>query len=366
MSIYRPEDFFKKIHPRRQSSGAIVFERKLGKRSARRLAISNIELERFARRIEGMHDISFSSGYFSGAPLLLNMESTSSFTTTIPKENEQTFNTATMRMGLKNIPAATACVDDGINLTFIWTLDSLITKNEIFSAHALQKMIKGSIKELKPFEDSIDISRQIPFVGSFNTASQQFVVLRHIGKTHSKSHLQNLAFTALNGSELSYYQRQSGMLLELQALFSDRWWSIGSTPETWKDWIIFFGVALAPFCSAQQLNLELRAVAESVENKKWADIKEDYEHLLDSLCSSASSGHIHYDGCNYSIDNSCWLDWAKGRLHISSQEIQDLDLYLLGGKSQISPHLKESPRPQLPIGQDDFVSESSFLLKLAG
>ncbi|WP_162925802.1 hypothetical protein [Isoalcanivorax indicus] len=363
MTIDRPEIFFERIHPYKGGDGSVVLERLLNKKPQRML-VPPRELEILSRRIYNLKDVRFSTGCFSGLPLLLNMRSTSCCTVRIPKsQGNQTFHIVTMRLDRSGIPLCSVCVDDGRELTFIWTFESPIQKREFFDAHIIQNTIKEKIEEFSPTQDSADLSSLIPFVGSQNSKTGVHAAPRHIGKSYSKEFLREKILDLTPASKRDKHLRNAGLLLELQSLFDSRWWAISSSPEQCKNWVLFFGVALSPFCSPKQMELELKAISESIEQKPWRDIKEKYKGIIGSITSSCHDGFIKYNGSIYSVYAPHWPEWVKGALSISNDEISDLDLKLLSGEASLSPHLSNPTRRFLPVGNWEFVPESRFLLK---
>lgn len=80
------------------------------------------------------------------------------------------------------------------------------------------------------------------------------------------------------------------------ALFSDRFLVPESCLSLHKDWITFVGMSLKNFCTENQLVIELRAFAESLEKTSWSKISYKYSEIISEICNEK---YEDYDTCSW-------------------------------------------------------------------
>lgn len=365
MLIHRPEELLDLFHSGEQSSGRVVMYRKVNG-IIRKMQIPANLMRSLAKKVHDLPDISFSSVRFSGQPLLLNLHDIPCITISIPKQDKHTQVTAVLRMGRAGIPEPTATIDDGRLLHFLWALEKPIPRMQFYRISIIKLSFFNALKELQPIANSLNVSTQVPLTGSRNTQTQTLVgACSACGKVYPSRRLEEAALKLVDGLTPARLQSSAGRLLELQALFNSRWWSISMRPELFEDWLLFFGSVLAPFCTPVQLEMELRALAESMEVAPWQKISNKYQRLIHEIAKTGTQDYILIDGSHYSLADTPWNDWIIGRLHVSPDEIEDLRMFQIGKNHHYSPYFHEIASGWLAVGNDDFISETAFCLRSA-
>jgi len=272
---------------------------------------------------------------------------------------------ALLRIEKAGLPLPTASIDDTQSIHLLWSCDLPFQLNEFYIVAAIKNAIIVALQDMLPAQSNLNISNQIPIPGTINTATNQYVGVPSIRAPHSKKYLQESILEHLNAHRYQVLTEQAGRVLELRALFDSRWWSINNETPHHLDWLLFFGAALGPFCTVKQLNLELRALAESMENQKWLQIRSRYEKHIEAISQTSHQGFVLVDGHFQSINHSDWDDLIRGKLRVSDQEIRDLNLLQIGHGHKTSPYLQELNANWNALGQDDFLPEHAFFLQAA-
>ena len=164
MLLHRPEELFSLVYNEEATSGRVVLARKVSGR-VRKTHIPPHLFQKMSGQLYNYPDISFSSVIFTGQPLLLNLHEIPVLSISIKKYDDLTFNTAIMRLGHKQIPNPTVCIDDTIALHFLWVLEKPIQRNEFFIASIIKIAIISALNEMVPYAESKNIGIQIPLVG---------------------------------------------------------------------------------------------------------------------------------------------------------------------------------------------------------
>ncbi|WP_194864923.1 hypothetical protein [Alloalcanivorax profundimaris] len=365
MKIHRPDGLFELFHKTEASSGRVILTRKIG-RGLRKSQIPAPLVKLLLGKVYGLKDVTFSSVRFTGQPLLLNLEDIPCITVSLPKEGNLDHYLAMSRMDREGIPLPSACVDDTRNLHFLWATTSPFTLNEFYVASLIKGAIIEALREMRPNISGYNISNQIPLTGTINSATGQYVGAPSIRTPYAKEYLQDKLLNLTSAQKFKTWEESAGRLLELRALFDERWWKISTQPESHQDWMIFFGASLVPFCTPNQLFLELSALAESLEGKPWSKIKSKHQTLINAISETGTKDYIYIDGNYFSLQRGEWNEWIKGRLEITSREIEELNLRQIGIGDRTSPYIHGINKTWLAIGSnDDFVPEHAFFLKAA-
>lgn len=367
MSFDRTEDFFRMFHSEKESRGSIVLERRCSS-SSHRSQVSTKDLARITKNACGVEDIFFSTATYLGHPLLLNFSQTNCIHLQIPKDNLITESLVKIRLEQLGIPLPTNIIFDGEYLTFLWFLETPIKNNEFYIYTLVEKLLFEIASEFNPTKNNLDPVFLTRVVGSINRKNKTYAhILNDCGKTYKKDYLVKKILNSgfISGSTYPDLQIQAGTTLELMSLLGSRWFSAAQQPELFQDWIIFFGSSLCNFCTPEQLFRELRAIAESLENKTWKEINKIYTPLISALSDTAKDGYIKIDGMHHSINGPTWRELIQGKLQISKEEILELNLQVLGNRSDVSPHLHDQNKNIYPVGNTSFVSVERLLLKAA-
>ena len=353
------------FHNTETSSGRVILTRKIG-HHIRKTKIPALLVKPLLNKVYGLKDITFSSVRFTGQPLLLNLNDIPCITISIPKEGNLDHHIAMSRMDRAGVPLPSACVDDTKNLHFLWATTSPFSLNEFYVASLIKMAIIEALDEMKPHLSSHNISNQIPLAGTINSLTDQYVGVPSIRTAYDKAYLQDRLLKLTSGQSFKTLEESAGRLLELRALFDDRWWEVNSQPESHQDWIIFFGASLVPFCTPKQLYSELLVLAEALEGRPWGKIKVKHQHLISEISKTGTKDYIYIDGNHFSLTRGDWNEWIKGRLNITEKEINGLDLRQIGMGDRTSPYIHRTNKGWLAIGNtDDFLPEHTFCLKAA-
>jgi hypothetical protein len=367
MSFDRTENFYRMFHSENELSGSIVLERKCGS-SPRWSQVCTKDLARITKSACGVEDIYFSTATYLGHPLLLNFSQTNCIHLQIPKSELITESLVKIRLENRGIPLPTNIVFDGQYLTFFWFLETPIKSNEFYLYTLVEKQLFEIAREFNPTKSNLDPVFLTRVVGSINRKNKTHShILSDCGKSYKKDYLISkiLSSGLISGSTYPELQIQAGTTLELMSLLGSRWFSAAQFPELFHDWIIFFGSSLCNFCTPEQLFRELRAIAESLENKTWREINKIYTPLINALSQTAKDGYIRMDDMHYSINGPTWRELIQGKLQISTSEIMELNLQVLGNRSNVSPHLHEQNKSIYPVGHANFIPVERLLLKAA-
>ena len=330
--------------------------------------VSTRDLARISKHACGVEDIFFSTATYLGHPLLLNFSQTNCLHLQIPKNDLITETLVKIRLEEKGIPLPTTITFDGENLTFLWILDTPLESSEFHIYTLMQQFLFNVAAEFNPTKNNLDTVFLTRMVGSINKKNKiNSHLITGYGNTYKKEYLVKkiLSSNMIPAADFREREIQAGTTLELMALLGSRWFSASQQPELFQDWIIFFGSSLCNFCEPTQLFKELRAIAESLENKNWKDIKKMYAPLINALEHTAKDGYIKIDGMHHTINDPTWRELIQGKLQISDKEISELNLQVIGNKSSISPHLHVQNKNIYPVGHTNFVPIERLLLKAA-
>jgi hypothetical protein len=365
--IDRPENFFKLFHPQGENCGNIILERSFQK-EVLRSRITSSDLEQISKRAYGVKDIYFSTAGFNGRPLIVNFARTTCLHLQVPDQSPRTYLDLTTRLSnIKSIPHPTLAISDGETITLLWMLDTPITAKEFYIYIILQRCLYELASEFNPSDENLEISFLTRVVGSINGNNNNNVVTsRNYGKTHNLKHLKEILLSANTSFSIGKYnqlQTQAGVTLELLSVFNNRWFGTTQNQDLFHDWLRFFGASLCNFCTTEQLENELKAIAESLEAKKWKTIKSEYQKIIESIISTSTDGYISFTNASYAINHPKWSELIQERLKISSNEIKLLNLQTISGSSSISPYLHDDIKETIAVGESDFVPISRLLLK---
>jgi hypothetical protein len=367
MKFDRTEDFFRLFHSESEHTGSIVLERRCGS-SPRQSQVCTHDLARITKSACGVEDIYFSTATYLGHPLLLNFSQTNCIHLQIPKSDLITESLVKIRLEARGIPLPTNIVFDGQFLTFLWFLESPIKNNEFYLYTLIEKLLFEIASGFNPTKSNLDPVFLTRVVGSINRKNKTYAhILSDYGKTYKKDYLVKkiLGSGLISASVFPELQIRAGTTLELMSLLGSRWFSAAQFPELFHDWIIFFGASLCNFCTSEQLFRELRAIAESLENRAWKDIKKSYTPLIGALSQTAKDGYINIDGMHHSINGPTWRELILGKLQISANEISELNLQVLGNKSNVSPLLHEQNKSIYAVGHVNFIPIERLLMRAA-
>jgi len=363
MVLDRPDEFSRKLHPSGIHSGQIILERRFQK-SVQQALVTADQLERISKSNAcQVANLFCSAASFSGPPLVLNFEQTTAICLQVDDQDLQTYTKLVMRLAWRNIPTPTLAITDDETLTLLWLLEKPIPSNEFYRFSVLQCQIHAAAVEFNPDPTGRDITSLIRMIGSVNPKTGRNAAIKYLfGKIYDLDRLEGEVLRGVCATKFKRSQQQAGLTLELHALFCNRWWTHSQRPEMFEDWLIFYGAALAEFCSKNQLTLELTAIIESLENNDWKNIKEKYEPLLNSIINTAELGYIKHSGIHLALNSEHWTDLVRGKLEISNQEIAELNLRLLSGTSTFSPLTNLTKKTSPPVGRDTFVPLGRLLM----
>lgn len=367
MTYDRTEEFFRLFHSENGIRGSIVLERRCGS-SPRRSQVVTKDLAHITKSACGVEDIFFSTATYLGHPLLLNFSQTNCIHLQIPKSDLITETLVKIRLEDQGIPLPTIVLFDGQYLTFLWFLDTPIKSSEFYRYTLAERLLFQIASEFNPTKSNLDPVFLTRVVGSVNRKNKvNSHILSDHGVVHKKEYLLNKILSSgfISGSTYPELQVYAGITLELMSLLGSRWFSAARSPELFQDWIIFFGSSLCHFCTPEQLFRELRAIAESLENKPWGEIRKTYTPLIKALSETARDGYIRVDGMHYSINGPTWRELIQGKLQISSSEILELNLQVIGNRSSVSPHLHEQNKCIYPVGHANFIPVERLFFKAA-
>jgi hypothetical protein len=350
-----PQNFFRQIHPLHES-GSIILERSVDGRG-KRSRVTASEAEKVARMSCEVPGVYFSVSSFSGMPLLTNFVNTNCLYAIVVLPDEAKGSDWARHAFLREIynkiehkgfVLPTSVTYDGNRFVLYWVLEREIAKHEFYKVFLYQQALYILLKDIGLSRDSLEVSSLVPLIGTVNPETGQIVSLMvHQGEKLKITVAESKLLNVFLASEMERFRRNAYAVLELLRLFHDR---------------LFFGASLSHFCTEKQLVEELKALAVSLENKKWKDISGQYEELISDIAYSEVKGEFRHNGVHLSSNNSDWFDLVHGKLNISNDEIQRLKLSVLSGE-QSGFDFNSEGFELMSVGESDFIPMERLMFR---
>lgn len=361
--IDRPDVFLKEVHPK-DIAGSIILERKF-KRAKKYSRVSPSEGEKIARLSYHVPDIYFSVASYFGQPLLTNFANSRCLVAQFTVSKNTTITNIYATLDRKNFPLPTVVVTNGQILTCFWMLESSIGNNEFHKVFLLQHGLYKLLKQYNPSKKMLAADYLVPLPGTVNSKTGTNVcVIRHTGQYVNNELAEKVLLQSYSKNDCDKLELHSKAIHDLHALLGHRFlsWNLVNSCE---DWLLFFGASLCYFCTGEQLKKELKAIAESLENKKWHLIKNKYSTLIDDLIRDGKSGFVVHDNIRIPTNSVDWFVLVAGKLGVEFDEVMDLGLNVITGSHIMNIHITPKlPGLQLhPVGKIQFIPVERLTLK---
>lgn len=360
--IARPEVFLKEVHPS-IAEGSIILERTI-KRTKLHSQVKPHEAEKIARLSYEVPDLFFSVSSYYGKPLLTNFANTRCLVAVFNGSHDVTVSKIYVELQSEGFPLPTAVVTDGQQLLFFWILKNIISSHEFHKVYLLQHGLYQLLKKFKPSKKMLEIDLVVPLIGTINSKKGVHVgVIAFKGELLDNDFAEDFLLRNFSNSDYDKLEIHSRAILELHALLAYRFftWNIKNSCD---DWLLFFGASLCYFCTEQQLKIELRAIAESLENNKWKIIKDKYDGLINNITKDAAQGFIVHNGIRISINESDWFVLVGGKLDVEQDEIERLSMSVVTGNYAINVSKVIPKLPKIhPVGEIQFIPVERLTIK---
>lgn len=349
--LYKPHVFFRAVHPR-NTRGRVILKRFLGGNSVNSFSASTDQVEKFSEKIMGIPEVFFSTAAFLGRELFLNFDRTHCLHLRVHNRDTSARYDLMNDLTSGNIPPPSAEIREPDNLTLLWFLNKPFTLEEFHIYHLLQKYIYRCAERHKLLEENSEIEFYTRFPGT-KTKSGEWFFISGSGKIHNKDHIRRTLLAAVSAKDYAQAQLKAGIFLELRALLNDLWWGGGIPEALYDDWIVFFGSCISYFSTNKELENELIAIAESLTNQKWKNIRPKFEQLILAIVNTAKLGYVDYGNLTLSTDYADWPSLIGGRV-ASRKKLDELQLNVLLGRDTPSPYLTKPDQIKNPFGLDEF------------
>jgi len=293
------------------------------------------QLEWFARRAYGLPQLFFSVASYKGRPLLLNFEKSNCLYAQVCVRDDEWKRESDLilKLGAEitscGLPLPTLFLNNGEHIDLLWHLEDPYRFDNaarfILSQKQMFRVLAAAGISVSP--NTLSPSSLIQMVGTRNRRSKKIAMpIRYLSDPIKRARMEASLLEGVSVIEFERAQAGAEIFLELQAVFRRRVLSIAIDHQVNIDWLIFFGAALGGLCTVEQIRLELRALAESLENKKWHYISPEYHSTIEQVSDSAVSGLIGINGQMMDANSSNWWTMVAGFLQITCEEAASLGL----------------------------------------
>ncbi len=367
-TIENHEVFLRQLHDY-NSGGTVIFRRDYKKSRSKFARIPARYLPYKIKDAEGVPDLYYSFSSFSGRPLVLNFHRTQTLFTVVPitVKPEHEFVLQLLNFVDKhNFPSPSAIQSDGHFATIIWFLDTPITSESVYQYCSYQQLLHEMFKCVGSNIRTKNIASFIRSTGSKNSKNDKYVRLIHINaRTVSNKRIEDSLLENLSAMKYNKLRKHGIALHNLEALWDYRFWEISQNPKQYPLWILLFGAALKNLCCKKQLIEELRAIAESLENKKWPIIQNEYNRLIKSIAKSSADEAFVINGLTVDVNERNWNEMFFKLLQITNDEASALGFNSLPNTNDfISGSTYDvTKRTLINFGFDDFEPIDRLLIK---
>lgn len=333
ISKFQPIDnhevFLRHLH-NYNSGGTVIFRRDYKNSRPKFAKVPAEFLSYKIKYAECVPDLYYSFSSFHGLPLVLNFHRTQTLFVVVPItiKEEHEFVLQLLEFTDKNkIPSPSAIQSDGSFATIIWFLETPITSQSVYQYCSYQQLLHKLFSCLGSNIKTRDITSLIRSTGSINSKNNKLVRLIHgDGRTVSNKRMEKSLLENLSAQSYNNLRSHGIALQQLEALWDYRFWDIHQKPEQYQFWLLLFGAALKNLCSNKQLTYELKAIAESLENKKWTLIQHKHKSLIKTLSNSAIDKPILINGLTVDVTEKNWNEIFFTLLKISNEEAAALGI----------------------------------------
>lgn len=344
--IDKPEVFLNHIHPK-GSKGLVVFAHKNTSKMVRaKVPVNN--LSKIVQVATGLNNIFFSTSSYLGLSIILNFYESRALFVKLDvrgKHYNEYSDEIYKLVSEKDLPIPNAILTDGEICTVFWLLSESIGRSEIYKLCIYQKILHELFIGLNALNETRNITSLIRSVGSLNPNCGLYSRIIHFKPdTISRERMETKLLKNITADKPKNLEYHGALLLDIQSVWHYRSLEFPLRPDLYNDWIIFHGAELSHLCNPEQLFIELRAIAESLEGQSWKKISHKHNNLISKICETAHRGYIEINGTHFSTTGDMWRKFIEKRLDIQDTDVEALGLNILLSKNNMmTPRIRNIP-----------------------